>query len=481
MPADPPGHLEYPVHEIQRALFVQIDPAGIAGHIGKQDAGRERAGTAGIPPGLVASSPHSGRHPWTPHEDHELNTGIEAFVDCFDDVTISPPGWPAICSVVLPAQDTLQRWPGYPDAALPESGRAANGRGWTAEACRQSGVGEAIELASLCAWGDEKIVDATVADLPGRVLLPDAVNGFSAEQYRDREDWNDMLQGTDWIPPACEAERRIGWVEGADAGGDPVFLPADAVLIGRREAGDADAVAIADSNGCAAGSTASSTRLAALLELIERDATGRWWYGGHGARSLPVEASEFGERVSRHCARRGRRCRLFDITSDLVVPVVAALSQDEDGRNLALGFACRPDAETAVGDALCELMQMELLIEAARAGAPVRPGLASWLREVGAETGLPAGHDPAGGRTGAAAIPDDPEDALDFLLSHCLSLGCDVVFFDHTRPEFAVPVWRAVAPGLCHWKPRLGRSRLGPGGGGGDARRAPPWSTILRI
>ena len=39
------------------------------------------------------------------------------------------------------------------------------------------------------------------------------------------------------------------------------------------------AVAIGDSNGCASGATLEEAKTAAILELIEWDATARWWYG----------------------------------------------------------------------------------------------------------------------------------------------------------------------------------------------------------
>ena len=49
----------------------------------------------------------------------------------------------------------------------------------------------------------------------------------------------------------------------------PAFLsPADFLLIGRREAGEEEAVAVADSNGCAAAPNIAEAKLRASLELI---------------------------------------------------------------------------------------------------------------------------------------------------------------------------------------------------------------------
>ena len=73
----------------------------------------------------------------------------------------------------------------------------------------------------------------------------------------------------------------------------------------------------------------------------------------------------------------------------------------------------------------------------------------------------------AAGRAAPAALA-----ALAAILARA---GCRVALVDRSRAEFGVPVVRALSPDLCHWKPRLGRARLGrasrlralfaPGGG----------------
>jgi ribosomal protein S12 methylthiotransferase accessory factor len=276
----------------------------------------------------------------------------------FEVVALPDTGGPVRCAVALPGEK-LRALRGFPQAATPEAGRLASGRGLTKAAARRSALGEAAELVSACAWGEEAVVAATMAAIGQAALPPAALTGFTARQLVVREAWNSRHGGFDWRPPPFDEAREIAWMEVADAyGGPPAFAPADCVLIGRREAGDAEAVAIADSSGCAAGETVEAATLAAVLELVERDATGRWWYGGRRRPPVAPEAADLPGALAGFLTERQRRSVLFDITTDLGIPVVAAVSAETDGRDVALGFAARLDAPAAACAAATEMLQM---------------------------------------------------------------------------------------------------------------------------
>ena len=82
---------------------------------------------------------------------------------------------------------------------------------------------------------------------------------------------------------------------------------------------------------------------AALCECVERDALALWWHGGQGAPTVPTALiDERHPRLSWWLDNRARRTRLYDLTTDLGVPVVAAVSADAAGRSVALGCAARP-------------------------------------------------------------------------------------------------------------------------------------------
>ncbi len=209
-----------------------------------------------------------------------MHGGVDTLIDCFDQLDVPPPDGPGFFAFFVPSDEAYRRWPHYPVAARPESGRAAGGRGLTREICRSSGIGEAVERASCCAWPDEALVYARIKDVDADALLPDDLLGFSRSQIQDRAIWNKRYSGVDWCPPTASPDVELAWTVVNNAvTGVKCLVPADHTLIGRRSRGDPAAVAVATSCGCAAGATLENAKLAAILELLERDAIGRWWFG----------------------------------------------------------------------------------------------------------------------------------------------------------------------------------------------------------
>jgi ribosomal protein S12 methylthiotransferase accessory factor len=375
----------------------------------------------------------------------------------FEVVALPRAEGPVRCAIALPG-DRLRALPGFPAAATPEAGRLASGRGLGAAACRRSALGEAAELASGCAWGDEATVAATITEIGPAAISPAALTGFTPRQLAGRDAWNRRWGGFDWRPRAFDGGRSIEWMRVEDGfGGLPAFVPADAVLIGRREAGDEAAVAIADSSGCAAGATVEAALLAAVLELVERDATARWWYGGR--RRAPVDPAEAGlpAALARFLVERARRTVLFDITSDLDIRVVAAVSAEADGRDVALGFAAGLDGIAAAISAATEMLQMEVALEAAREIGPEASDWWTWRRRVTMRLPpLDAAQRLAAGRL--AVRPSLGGFAA--VLAALARAGVPLWTVELTRPMIGVPVVRALSTALCPVKPRFARTRL---------------------
>lgn len=361
---------------------------------------------------------------------------------------MSPAGWP-VCSMALVAGDTATAtWPGFPEAATLSRGRLGHGTAPDRKSALRRAAGEMIEIASCCSWGDEQLVWASVREVADASWAPAELQGFSEGQTRNRESWNARLADLDWIPPTGDNSRQIAWLRSCCAfSGGTILVPADFALIGRRERGDDEAAAVADTSGCAAGPTAAHAKLAALYELVERDATGRWWYGQRARRELAPPADEFTEATLLCLFRQQRRVKLVDITTDTALPTVAALSGSEDGAEPCAGFATRQDFPSAIRSALTELMQMELRRLAGVGASDHLEFPPTSAAETMFEPGLAPPPESAGGLLGES-------------LEKLFAAGCRLAWIDFTRPAFAVPVFRAVSPDLCHWKPRLGRPRL---------------------
>ena len=118
------------------------------------------------------------------------------------------------------------------------------------------------------------------------------------------------------------------------------------------------------STGCAAGRTKTDAVLHGLCELVERDAAGLWWRGGMRGRPLALEDPAVGEAAALLAGlRRGnesRRTWLLDITTDLGIPAIAAVSSHANGKGFACGLGARPTLAGAARGAIMELCQCEL-------------------------------------------------------------------------------------------------------------------------
>jgi ribosomal protein S12 methylthiotransferase accessory factor len=252
----------------------------------------------------------------------------------------------------------------------------------------------------------------------------------------------------------------LDWVLGTELGsGKPRLVPADWVLR-RAEPGPLFDAATALSTGAAAAPTPAESAVRGLLELIERDAAAQWWIAGRRGRALRLEdfaSSSIADTLRQ--LRQGCRRRLtwlIDITSDLGIPVAAAVSVAEDGRAFACGLAARTAISEAARAAVLELCQIELglvlsLMRAAERGGEAlseddRQILArsTGIDAAGCElihgTGTPLPH---------AAVPvADGETTLATIADAFARQQVEAVLIDLTRPTFGVPVSRAFAPAL---------------------------------
>ena len=92
------------------------------------------------------------------------------------------------------------------------------------------------------------------------------------------------------------------------------------------------------SNGCAAGNTLEEAIIQGFLELVERDAYAIWWY--NRLQRAEVDLDKLGDSYIRdlraHFAALGHGLWVLDVTSDLSIPVVIAVSHwTENSRNIS--------------------------------------------------------------------------------------------------------------------------------------------------
>lgn len=307
--------------------------------------------------------------------------------------------------------------------------------------------------------------------LAAAALDPWHLLGFASGQ---REQWialNRDWQGYDSIPEPPTFDGEIDWsrVE-ALSGGPARWLPSQ-ICFGRyaERADGAGSAWRSDSNGCAAGRTSRGALSRALLELIERDATGIWWYGA--ISRPPVEPSLIESVLAEAMARReqmGQQVRLLDLTHDLELPVVATILTDREGVLLALGFGCDEELLGAARSAYREMCQMELSValtrrRTAEAGGAARPEDRRLLDWMAAATPDRLPHlRPADGPRWRMPSGDThrAEGIVERVLERLQRAGLEAFSIDLQRDDIGIPAVRAFVPGLCHFKPRLGHRRL---------------------
>lgn len=234
----------------------------------------------------------------------------------------------------------------------------SQGKGLEDAAARASAVMEAIEVAT--------------AERPDRAGVL-----ASTKQLRDagqRFQRLDMLLRRGVAPPADD--EVFPWTEGLDlVSGEVVFVPLEAAVLSD---GRGAARWWQSTDGLASGNVFWEATLHALTERIERDAMTLWSLRddravGSACLDVAVFADPELTRLDRVIAGAGFHLRLFDVTSDLGIPVIfAVISPVPNGHedkwlhfDLSAGSGCHPDPVRAAIRAVTEAAQSRLTTIAA--------------------------------------------------------------------------------------------------------------------
>ena len=215
----------------------------------------------------------------------------------------------------------------------------------------------------------------------------------------------------------------------------------------------------ANSTGCAVGADLDAALAGAVWECVERDAVALWWHGGKPGAGLPLEVIDTHQpRLFWWLHQRARRTILLDVTTDIGLPVVVAVSSELDGMCVAIGSAARPVLADAALAAVTEMVQTETGMDLAREAGD--PEVLDWIAH--ASTRRQPQFQPAG----PSVTADAQERGLTPLLTRLAALGHRVLAVDLTLPDDPLPTIRALVPGLCAMRgqidvPRF--ARLCPG------------------
>ena len=351
--------------------------------------------------------------------------------------------------------------------------RSSNcGKGTTDAQAKASALCEGLERYSGAFRGDEPRRRARLADLEAACIAPNTCLLFSDRQYRERDVWNAAGHRFDAVPLPFDAKAEIDWTPVWSLSRQTErYLPASYCWFNYPQQAD-QTFCFADSNGNAAGNTIAEAILQGFLELVERDSVALWWY--NRVRRPAIDLISFNEPylAQLEAFLRGRHRDLWalDVTSDLGVPAVVAVSKRTDGEaeQIMFGLGAHLDARIAVLRAVTELNQMlgpvlDVPADDPGAGNLTDKQTLQWLRTATlANQPYLEPLDAASRR--AADFPvcrsDNLKDDVLFCQALAEGLGSEFLVLDQTRPEIGLPVVKVIVPGMRHFWARFAPGRL---------------------
>ncbi|MGK7935251.1 MAG: TOMM precursor leader peptide-binding protein [Xenococcaceae cyanobacterium] len=352
-------------------------------------------------------------------------------------------------------------------------GRSA-GKGRTDSQAKASGFCEAIERYSGVWQGDEIREKASYLQMGERAIHPNLCMNFSQQQYQNREQWNLECQG--WfqkVPEPFDPERVIDWTPVWSLSHQEFkYLPTSYCYYGYQP--DYKPDCWADSNGCAAGNTMEEAILQGFMELVERDAVALWWY--NKIQKSAVDLASFDEpyfhNLKQYYRTLDREIWVLDITSDLNIPVFAAISRRRDRpvEDIVLGYGAHFDPKIAISRALTEVNQIlpNVLIDKADGSTQYPPSAdlmaVDWWKTatITNQPYLVPDNDLV------AKVQSDysPMASNDLLedVQLCQQIvekkGMEMLVLDQTRPDIGLRVAKVIVPGMRHMWQRLAPGRL---------------------
>lgn len=362
------------------------------------------------------------------------------------------------------------------------------GKGKSRAQAEASALGEAIERYSGLFHGDEPRVLARWSELgPDRALHPDALHNFSEAQFRERDDWNARPSHFHWVGDQLDPDAQIEWTPVYSLTRERhILAPTSALFYAYQP--DTSAYqpetsahqpaaspfnASSNSNGCAAGSSLEDAVLQGFMELVERDATAIWWYNRLRKRRIDLDSfddpyiSVWQEQYS----RLGREAWVLDITTDLGIPTVVAVSRrtDKPAQDILFALGSHFDLGIAVGRALSEMNQFLSPLADMPSDGSGRyrfddvAQVQFWKTATLDDNPFLAPDDslkPV--RSGDYEDRSTGDLAADVRIAQRIveAAGMEILVLDQTRVDIGLPVVRVIVPGLRHFWPRYAPGRL---------------------
>jgi ribosomal protein S12 methylthiotransferase accessory factor len=324
---------------------------------------------------------------------------------------------------------------------------------------RAAALGEAIERYSAAFVPREQLAFATALD-----LSPHAVDPARFALFHPRQ-----LASPGFPFQTFTHATRLAFVEGFSlADGEPAFLPAQLVYLGKPASGDAR-IGYPTSSGLACGATLEEATLAALLELVERDAVMIQWSNRLSLPRLDWRADDEIVALEQRCfAPSQLRYSVLDGSALSGLPVAIAVVHGPEGERtaLAMGGGCAPCVAEAWLKGLSEAFSVYRWLStkiALEPGIPVPAAehictfddhMLFYGDDANARQASFLDASPIRSPTGAVAelTGSTPRTLIEDVVARLGRLGTTAYAVDVTSPDVAalgLHVVRVLAPELC--------------------------------
>lgn len=327
------------------------------------------------------------------------------------------------------------------------------GKGNTKDQSKMSAIGEAIERYCSQYMGYENDIVASYEELGDKAINPSRLFKFSEKQYQEREKWIKQGKYT-FVPYRFEPSEKIGWVKvWSLSDNKALFSPTSYEYYSSKKIPGYKYYP-GDSNGVSGGNCLEEAFLQGFYELIERDASGIWWY--NMLRKPALNLSKFCDnkmsQLIKEIKKLGYEIYALDLTSDLNIPVIAVFCWHSEKAPL-IGLGAHLNVNIALDRALSETIQsfnsnnywIDLLNKNNISLDYLKPSPTLPMK-----------------------TPDDYEnlatdnllDDINYILSLLKKHNMDIYIHDLTKREIGYSVVRVIVPELSHFWPRFGTKRL---------------------
>ncbi|WP_161629857.1 TOMM precursor leader peptide-binding protein [Desulfogranum japonicum] len=347
----------------------------------------------------------------------------------------------------------------------------SGGKGTTDIQARVGALCEAVERYSGLYTGEEKFVQGACKDLDDAVHINE-ISLFSDQQYNNREQWNATCPVSfQLVPHRLEHDQMIDWCSvWSLTSGSTRLVPAAYCYYGHRDL--ASFFCSCDSNGSAAGNTLEEAILRGFMELVERDAVALWWY--NRTQQPMVDIDSFNDPYlaifSKQFAQSGRSLWAINLTTDLGIPAIAAVSHrlDHSTDDIVIGFSADLDPKTALLRAVNEVGQfIPALSMQDKVGNTIyyyedKCAIDWWKNEKLKEhTYLLPDESTAFTANDFELIKSQNQKTeVEFCVRRAASCGLETLVLNQTRPDIRLPVVKVIVPGMRHFWNRFAPGRL---------------------